>query len=56
LLLANLYFKKGQKNAALDLLDKVATKQKGTVYGLSARSIAKSIRSGRNYYQIFPPN
>jgi tetratricopeptide (TPR) repeat protein len=56
LLLANLYFKNGQKNAALKLLDKVAKNNSGTVYGLSARSIAKSIRSGRNYYQIFPPN
>lgn len=56
LLLANLYFKKGQKNPALSLLDQIAEKHKGTVYGLSARSIAGSIRSGRNYYQIFPPN
>jgi tetratricopeptide (TPR) repeat protein len=56
LLLANLYFKKGQKDAALKLLDEVSAKQKGTVYGLAARSIASSIRSGRNYYQIFPPN
>lgn len=56
LLLANLYFKKGQKNPALDILDRIAEKHKGTVYGLSARSIAGSIRSGRNYYQIFPPN
>ncbi len=56
LLLANLYFKKGQKDAALEILDRLATRQKGSVYGLSARSIAGSIRSGRNYYQIFPPN
>lgn len=56
LLLANLYFKKGQKNPALTILDRLAEKYKGTVYGLSARSIAGSIRSGRNYYQIFPPN
>jgi Flp pilus assembly protein TadD len=56
LLLANLYFKKGQKQSALELLDGVATKESGTVYGLAARSIAKSIRLGRNYYQIFPPN
>ena len=56
LLLANLYFKKGQKVPALEILDKLSEKHKGTVYGLSARSIAKSIRSGRNYYQIFPPN
>lgn len=55
LLLANLYFKTGHKTPALTLLDQIATKYKGTVYGLSARSIAKSIRSGRNYYQIFPP-
>ena len=56
LLLANLYFKVGHREAALQLLDEIATGQSGTVYGLSARSIAKSIRSGRNYYQIFPPN
>ncbi len=56
LLLANLYFKKGQKDAALNILDKVSESHKGTVYGLAARSIAGSIRSGRNYYQIFPPN
>ena len=56
LLLANLYFKKGQKDAALNILDKVSEGHKGTVYGLAARSIAGSIRSGRNYYQIFPPN
>jgi tetratricopeptide (TPR) repeat protein len=56
LLLANLYFKKGQKDAALKILDDVTEKHRGTVYGLSARSVAASIRSGRNYYQIFPPN
>ena len=56
LLLANLYFKKGQKDAALKILDEVSEKHRGTVYGLSARSVASSIRSGRNYYQIFPPN
>ena len=56
LLLANLFFKKGQKDASLKLLDEIAGKHQGTVYGLSARSVAASIRSGRNYYQIFPPN
>ncbi|NLF96026.1 MAG: tetratricopeptide repeat protein [Candidatus Riflebacteria bacterium] len=56
LLLANLYFKKGQKDAALKILDSVTEKHRGTVYGLAARSVATSIRSGRNYYQIFPPN
>lgn len=56
LLLANLYFKKGQKDAALQILDDVTEKHRGTVYGLAARSVAASIRSGRNYYQIFPPN
>lgn len=56
LLLANLYFKKGQKDAALQILDQVAEKHKGTVYSMAARSVAGSIRSGRNYYQIFPPN
>lgn len=56
LLLANLYYKKGQKTAALNILDKVIVKHKGTVYSLAARSIAKSIRAGRNYYQVFPPN
>ena len=56
LLLANLYFKKGQKSAALNILDDVTEKHRGTVYGLAARSVAASIRSGRNYYQIFPPN
>lgn len=56
LLLANLYFKKGQKNASLKLLDDISQKHQGTVYSLSARSVASSIRSGRNYYQIFPPN
>ncbi len=56
LLLANLYFKKGQKDAALKILDTVTEKHRGTVYGLAARSVAASIRSGRNYYQIFPPN
>lgn len=56
LLMANLYFKKGQKQAALTILDRISDKHSGTVYGLSARSVAKSIRSGRNYYQIFPPN
>lgn len=56
LLLANLYFKIGHKEAALKLLDSVAKKLPGTVYGLAARSIAGSIRAGRNYYQIFPPD
>jgi tetratricopeptide (TPR) repeat protein len=56
LLLANLYFKKGQKQAALTILDKISNSQQGTVYGLSSRSVAKSIRSGRSYYEIFPPN
>ncbi|MBU1107607.1 MAG: tetratricopeptide repeat protein [Candidatus Riflebacteria bacterium] len=56
LLLANLYFKKGQKEAALKILDEVTEKHRGTIYGLAARSVAASIRSGRNYYQIFPPN
>jgi len=56
LLLANLHFKKGQKDAALQLLDQVTEKHKGTVYSMAARSVATSIRSGRNYYQIFPPN
>ncbi len=56
LLLANLLFKVGHKEAALDLLDGVATGQAGSVYGLAARSVAKAIRSGRNYYQVFPPN
>lgn len=56
LLLANLYFKVGQKSASLKILDEIIKNQKGTVYSLSAKSIAKSIRSGRNYYQVFPPN
>ena len=56
LLIANLYFKKGQKQAALTILDKISNSQKGTVYGLSSRSVANSIRSGRSYYEIFPPN
>ncbi|RCK80588.1 MAG: hypothetical protein OZSIB_2901 [Candidatus Ozemobacter sibiricus] len=56
LLLANLLFKVGHKEAALELLDGVATGQAGTVYGLAARSVAKAIRSGRNYYQVFPPD
>lgn len=56
LLIANLYFKKGQKDSALKILDKISESKKGTVYGLSARSVAKSIRSGRSYYEIFPPN
>lgn len=56
LLLANLYFKIGHKEAALKLLDGVSKKLPGTVYGLAARSIAGSIRAGRNYYQIFPPD
>jgi len=56
LLLANLYFKIGHKEASLKLLDSITKKLPGTVYGLAARSIAGSIRAGRNYYQIFPPN
>ncbi|MBI3039626.1 tetratricopeptide repeat protein [bacterium] len=55
LLLANLYFKTGHKDSALDLLDAVVKNVPNTVYGLSARSISGSIRSGKNYYQIFPP-
>lgn len=55
LLLANLYFKKGMKTAALNILDKVSASHKGSIYSYSARSIAKSIRSGRSYYEIFPP-
>ncbi|MFZ2959744.1 MAG: tetratricopeptide repeat protein [Candidatus Ozemobacteraceae bacterium] len=55
LLLANLYFKVGHKEASLELLDAVTKSQTGGIYGLSARSIASAIRSGRNYYQIFPP-
>ena len=55
LLLANLYFKKGMKTSALNILDRIASTQKGSVYAYSARSIAKSIRSGRSYYEIFPP-
>ena len=56
LFLANLYFKKGQKQAALSILDRISSSKKGTVYGFSARSVAKSIRSGKSYYEIFPPN
>ncbi|MGM0598323.1 MAG: tetratricopeptide repeat protein [Candidatus Rifleibacteriota bacterium] len=56
LLLANIYFKVGQKSASLKILDEIIKEKKGTVYGLSAKSIARSIRSGRNYYQVFPPN
>lgn len=56
LLLANIYFRKGQKEAALNLLDNITEKHEGTIYALSARSVAASIRSGRNYYEIFPPH
>lgn len=55
LLLANIYFKKGLKDSALSILDKISNREKGSVYAYSARSIAKSIRSGRSYYEIFPP-
>ncbi len=55
MLLANLYFKTGKKENALSILDEVATKSSGSVYGLAARSVAKAIRSGKNYYQLFPP-
>ncbi len=55
LLLANIYFKKGQKGPALRILDRVTNTHKGTIYSYAARSIAKSIRSGRSYYEIFPP-
>ena len=56
LLLANAYFKVGQKEPALKLLEEVAENTKGSVYGLAARSIATSIKAGRSYYQVFPPN
>ncbi|MBF0499556.1 MAG: tetratricopeptide repeat protein [Candidatus Riflebacteria bacterium] len=56
LLLANLLFKIGHKEASLELLDGISKSHSGSVYGLSSRSIASAIRSGRNYYQIFPPN
>ncbi|MBF0544835.1 MAG: tetratricopeptide repeat protein [Candidatus Riflebacteria bacterium] len=55
MLLANLYFKTGQKEASLKLLDQISQSNSGGVYGLSARSMASAIRSGRLYYQIFPP-
>jgi tetratricopeptide (TPR) repeat protein len=55
LLMANIYFKKGLKDSALGILDKITRNEKGTVYAYAARSIAKSIRSGRSYYEIFPP-
>lgn len=56
LLLANLYYKKGQKEAAIKILNKVLLQHKGTVYSLAARSISSAIKSGKNYYQVFPPN
>lgn len=55
LLLANLYFKTGLKDSALKILDSVEKNSAGTVHGLSAKSLGKAIRSGKNYYQIFPP-
>jgi tetratricopeptide (TPR) repeat protein len=55
LLLANLYFKTGQKDAALGLLDSVASEQANSVYGLASRSLAAAIRSGKSYLQVFPP-
>ncbi|MDD3001108.1 MAG: tetratricopeptide repeat protein [Candidatus Riflebacteria bacterium] len=55
LLLANIYFKKGMKTHALAILDRITEQNKGSVYAYAARSIAKSIRSGRSYYELFPP-
>jgi len=55
LLLANIYFKKGMKAPALTILDRITEQHKGSVYAYAARSIAKSIRSGRSYYELFPP-
>ena len=55
LLMANIYFKTGHREAALNILNQVAKSSQGTVYGLAARSLANAIRSGKNYYQIFPP-
>jgi tetratricopeptide (TPR) repeat protein len=53
LLLANIYFKKGMKAPALTILDRITEQHKGSVYAYAARSIAKSIRSGCSYYELF---
>ena len=55
MLLSNLFFKTGQNEAALKLLDDVAASSEGNIYTLSARSLASAIRAGKSYYQIFPP-
>ncbi|MBF0409149.1 MAG: tetratricopeptide repeat protein [Candidatus Riflebacteria bacterium] len=55
MLLANLYFKTGKKEAALNILEQVQKSNGDNVYGLSARSLTSAIKSGRLYYQIFPP-
>ncbi len=55
LLMANIYFKTGHRDAAVGILDRVVKNHAGSVYGMAARSLAHAIRSGKNYYQIFPP-
>lgn len=55
LLMANIYFKIGHRDAAIGILDQVVKNHAGSVYGMAARSLAHAIRSGKNYYQIFPP-
>jgi len=56
LLLANLYFKTGHKDSALHLLEEVLAKFPESIHAISAKSIIAAIKSGKNYYQIFPPD
>ncbi len=55
MLLANLYYKQGLRDVAVQLLTSIERRVPGSVYAVSAKSIADGIRAGRNYYQLFPP-
>jgi tetratricopeptide (TPR) repeat protein len=55
LMLANLQFKTGNKNGALKTLEIVLKRAPDSIHSLSARSLSAAIKSGKNYYSIFPP-
>jgi tetratricopeptide (TPR) repeat protein len=56
MLLANLYFKTGHKSSALQLLNEVVSKAPQSIHAISAKGMLASIKSGKNYYQMFPPD
>lgn len=56
LLLANLYFKTGKKDASMNILQEIVKSVPESIHALSAKTILSAIKSGKNYYQMFPPD